>query len=57
MATPRMTVDGNHDRCPICKKNPKTCPHSLNDMDIRLWEDRIRKIVREELAKLARPIG
>jgi hypothetical protein len=44
-------VNDNYDRCPICRKDPKTCPHSLGQMAERLWEDWVRRIVREEMSR------
>lgn len=50
-ASAYMQTNGNHYPCPVCKKDPKTCPHSLTQMDERVWENRIREIVRDELAR------
>lgn len=50
---PHIGVNNNYDRCPICKKDPKSCPHALGDMIKRTWEDWIRSIVRDELKKAA----
>lgn len=50
-ASPQFFVSDNHDRCPICKSDPKTCPHSLSDMAERLWENWVRKVVRDELRR------
>lgn len=44
-------TNGNHVKCPLCKKDPKTCPHSLSQMDKRLWENWVREIVRDEIRR------
>jgi hypothetical protein len=50
-AKPRLTVNDNFGLCPICKGDPKTCKHSLQEMNERVWQDFIRAIVRDELSK------
>lgn len=50
-ASPHMGVNGNHDKCPICKGPPKHCPHSFGDMIERTWEDWCRAIVRDEIKR------
>ena len=51
MAEPRLEVDGNHDRCPICKGDTKGCKHSLSAMAARVWETWVRGIVRDEMRR------
>jgi hypothetical protein len=56
-ATPRLTVNGNHYPCPVCKGDPKYCPHSLSEMDERVFENFIRAIVRDEIKKVSNNAG
>lgn len=51
---PHMGVDNNFDKCPLCKGDPKNCPHSLGQMIERIWEDWCRNIVRDEIRKAGR---
>lgn len=53
MAEINITVNGNHDKCPICKGSPKSCPHSFNEMDKRLFDNYIRSVVKKELQRLS----
>lgn len=49
MANLAFPVNNNYDYCPICKGNPKECPHSLYDMAERLWANWVRMLIRGEL--------
>jgi hypothetical protein len=51
MASPQFFVSDNFSKCPLCKGDPKTCPHSLGAMAERLWEEWVRKIAREEVKR------
>ncbi len=45
---------GTLDRCPICKSDFKTCPHSIRQVDAYKADDKIRKLIRQEVAKYLR---
>lgn len=48
---PSFMTNGNHGTCPICKGDPKRCPHALKDMDNKVIENWVRRIVREEIER------
>lgn len=47
-----MSASGRNNRpCKVCKKNFEDCPHSLADESVKIADDHIREIVRDELKR------